>query len=159
MLRGEEIDIRPIKCINKESNECLTDYVYRLNGILYPLTKRYITNKAKERLLGQLKEICTELSSTDFPARCKPKKEEILEKCRDIYGNVRIYVSDDNPTQCQAVVKYATSQYLRNKPQDDEDILKMLQANKQIAEDYGSNTAFKKMQDELINMINTKYKI
>lgn len=159
MKRGEELQIKPIRCENKQGNDCLKQYVYSLNDILFPLSKRYISSGARNRLMTKLTHICKELSTTEVPPNCLPKKNEILDKCRTMYKALRNYESDDNEYQRQSVVKYQLSQYLKNKPQDDEEILKTLNSNKEIAEDYGTTPAFIKMQEELLQNIEHKYKI
>lgn len=159
MLRGEEIGIKPIKCENKVGNDCLKDYLYKLNDLFFPMAKRYISSKAKTRLMTALKDVCVQLSTTEFPNACIPKKNEILNKCRVMYKNLSEYESDDNESQMCAVIKYKTSMYLKNKPEEDEDILKVMRENKEIAEDYGTNKAFIQMQQELITKLSEKYKI
>lgn len=158
MLRGEEIGIKPIKCENKVGNDCLKDYLYKLNDLFFPMAKRYISSKAKTRLMTALKDVCVQLSTTEFPNACIPKKNEILNKCRVMYKNLSEYESDNNESQMCAVIKYKTSMYLKNKPEEDEDILKVMRENKEIAEDYGTNKAFIQMQQELITKLseNTK---
>lgn len=157
MLRGEEIGIKPIKCENKVGNDCLKDYLYKLNDLFFPMAKRYISSKAKTRLMAALKDVCVQLSTTELPNACMPKKNEILNKCRVMYKNLSEYESDDNESQMCAVIKYKTSMYLKNKPEEDEDILKVMRENKEIAEDYGTNKAFIQMQQELITKLSEKY--
>lgn len=162
MKKGKEIGLSPIKCENKQGNDCLRDYHYRINDILYPLGYQYISSGKQARVLNQLASICKEIKECEFPQSCQAKKEEILERCRTIYKNLKAYDSDDDEQQSVSVVKYQVSKYLKDKREGNlniDSLVKYLIENKEIANDYCVTNSLKSVQNEILEIIKEENKI
>lgn len=170
MKKGNELGLTPIKCSHKEGNECIKDLHYQLNDLLYKWSRKYISSKVANRLIGRLEQIGKKLAKLDISDKCKPKRDEILKETRTIYKTLRRYYETYQPSvedkeQALQTAKYQLSMYLKRKDElTEKDVVSMLEENREIydlvlRENDCTYKPFFKMQEELIEMIVSKYRI
>lgn len=160
-----EIGVNVIKCQNRQTCDRLKEIQYKINAILYPLPKRVASKRAICRLREQLITYGKELSAISCPNIAEPKRQEIIaiirEMCRNLGAQLKNEM-DISQDEANRVFRYQVSQYIkkRSSTMTDNDIIMMLEQNKELAEDYPNPTSkFLDMQNELLEELNKKYKI
>lgn len=176
--KGNEIGIKPIKFDNHQSNKELDELIFRLNDILYFWSQKYISPRAKDRILKKLTEVGIALNGLTGLENTYPKKrrDEAVEKMRIIFKSVNAYTPDgyiENRENVVKMMKYSLATYLKDKDKlDDAAIIKKLRENKILyhtiifpyiqastAHNAINASAFCNMQSELVDALTKKYLI
>lgn len=165
MKTFEALGISIIKCQNKQTCDSLKDLQYDMNKVLYPLTKRIASKKAINRLRNCLISKGKKITELSCPASAEAKKKEILNNVKSMcisLGEQLKIEEDISQDEANKVFRYQIAQYIKQKAQDlsNEEILKLLEQNKEISEDYPNPTVkFVEMQNELLERLKERYRI
>lgn len=167
MKKINEIGVSIIKCKNKQGTDNLKELHYKINDLLYKNANTYAIKSIAIYIEKQLVEYGIELNNLQVPDSAKAKKNEILAALRDMVINLRKYLAEYNvnPNEekqaATAILKYRLSNYIKSKQTLTTDqIIALLEENKTIYDllqvEY---EPFRKMQDELIQILNKKFEI
>lgn len=169
MKKGFELNLNIVKPQHKEGTDKLKELHYKVNDVMFNYNKQYIAPKTAERLFSLLCKYGVSIKDLELPQRAIEKRDEILSALRDACNSLKNYkdnykTTTEDKSQAQKTLNYAVSQYLTKKEEyTDEDYLKALRRNKTLYTEYNTEglktTAFKKMQAECLEHINSKFGI
>lgn len=171
--RGEEIGVQFIKTEAKTGCDSIKELHYKANDVIVRYQKQTLSKAAAERLLNSLIEIGKELKAANCPKSATDKKDEILTQLRTMCNSLKQYVSSNPDTDVQKhiqVLKYRVARCLNNIENNidsTEELIKMLQDNKETYEDYYNEEVGEKynikayidLQNQLLSKIGEKYEI
>lgn len=152
---GKDYGIVPIHLEHKYSIKQLEDIYQRINDILYYFSYLYVGKDAREYLLTKIEECGNDLNNLNMPLAKVKRKEELLDKLRDMYLNVKKIPSYDSSnffTLENKMAAFQVSKYLKEKKQGltDEQKIKWLKNNKMFSLVYTPSESLKSVQDELL---------
>lgn len=167
MKKFEDYNIAPIKCENKMGGTSVKDGLYKINGVLYHRKMDYICPGLLKRTREELRTALIGLYNTKVPPIAQKKKEEILQKGKSFFQQMKEIEQNfkwvpADARDIQKVLRYRVSAYIRQKP--DLTPLKavaLLKENQQVYDDYYTDASqhidlyevstdtFKSMQKEL----------
>lgn len=156
-----------IKCQNKIGNDTIKELHYKANAILFKLAHSYIMKSRTIRCGTELKGILEKLKEHQPADGAKAKYKEVINA---IEGQLRYLrtIAKQEPTteEIQKTINYNVSCYLRKKPDNLQEAVKMVNEMKTLISDLGDNDlskvnlkAFRKMGDELKAYINKEIEI
>jgi len=171
--RGEEIGVQFIKTEAKTGCDSIKELHYKANDVIVRYQKQTLSKEAAERLLNSLIEIGKELKAANCPKSATDKKDEILTQLRNMCNSLKTYIASEPDTDVQKhiqVLKYRVARSLHNlenQLNSTEEIIKMLEHNKEAYDDYyneevGEKYNIKALQDinkELLNKLCDRYEI
>ena len=173
MKTGSEIGLNYIICTNKTGCDTVKELHYRLNDLMVRYQKQPLSKKAAERLLNTLMDIGKELKAAECPKSATDKKDEILIQLRTMCKSLKAYIASNPDVETDKhirILKYRVARCLNNIENNidsTEDILKMLQENKETYEDYYTDEVGEKynirvyidLQNQLLDKLKDKYNI
>lgn len=159
---GKNIGVAPIKLQNHKSCKEIDEILYEVNDLLYFFSFLYLNSSARATILSSLKTNAEKLKALSFPrassTEWNARRDEILEKMREIYKSVEKEVSYDDDVNWNAclikMAKMKMSMFLKNKQEnklDDKTIYNWLTDNLYFTKVYGVTPQIKSIQDELLN--------
>lgn len=160
-----KVDI--IKCQNKIGNDTIKDLHYKANAILFKLAHSYIMKSRTIRCGTELKGILDKLKEHQPADGAKAKHKEVINAIETQLKYLRSVVKQEPTTEeIQKTINYNVSCYLRNKPDNLQEAVKMVNDMKTLISDLGTNDlskvnlrAFRKMGEELKAYINKEIEI
>ena len=160
-----KVDI--IKCQNKIGNDTIKELHYKANAILFKLAHSYIMSKRTIRCGTELKGILDKLKEHQPADGAKAKWREVINAIESQLKYLRSIVKQEPTTEeIQKTINYNVSCYLRKKPDNLQEAVKMVNDIKTLISDLGTNNlgginlrAFRKMGDELKAYINKEIEI
>lgn len=172
MLKGVDLKLTIIKCVNKTGTDKLKELHHRANSILYQNTYRYIDPKLANDMYNGLCAIGKELNELTVPEAAKAKKYELIQELRLRCTTLKDYrkqplTANDVP-QMQAALNFFVHQYIDQKKNDQltpEKVLTMLVESRRLwdvfcAYEQHLNTAsFISVNAELLRYFESKYSI
>lgn len=152
----------------KDNTEELRKDIYDINDILYKHMYRYTLPNTSYRLYFILIEYGKKIKAYNFNKQTlKDKQQEVLNQLHDICILLKKlaghnYINSEYYYAYEQIQKYQVSSYLKKKDiLTDEDVVKLLQDNKDIATDIANKDNLTKpfidMQKELLERLNSKY--
>ena len=162
-------NFKTISCEAKVSTDELKALHYQANDIIFSYNMQFAFPKNVEQAIKQLTEVFVKIKDLDVKDAAKDKKNEILDKGREIVKSLNEYTANfkyDDTCVCaiESMCKYQLSNYLQNK----EDLtittgVEMLEQNvvlRDIATDVATNInkqpnikAFVRMQGEVVEIL------
>lgn len=92
MKRFNEIkDFATIKCEAKACNDALRELHHKANDIVYNHAQQYAFPRNVQMTIDDLTKIFVEIKGLEVPATVKAKKEEILQKGRNMVRSLKAY--------------------------------------------------------------------
>lgn len=164
-MSNYKVDI--IKCQNKIGNDTIKELHYKANAILFKLAHSYIMRKRTIRCGCELKGILDKLKEHQPADGAKAKWREVINAIETQLKYLRSVVKQEPTTEeIQKTINYTVSCYLRKKPDNLQEAVKMVTEMKTLIADLGTNDlskvnlrAFRKMGDELKAYINKEIEI
>ena len=167
MKKFDDYHIAPIKCETKMGGTSVMDWLYKVNGVLYPHKFDYLCPALLKRMGGELRTALIGLYYKKVPPIAQKKKDEILQKGKVYYLKMKELERDfkwepADAADIQKVLRYRVSAYLKQKPDlNMSKAIGLLKENEQVYNDYYkdasqyidlnevSTDTFKSMQKEL----------
>lgn len=166
---NEIMNFTVIRCEAKVGTEALRELHYQANDIIFSYNMQFAFPKNVEQAIKQLTEVFVKIKDLDVKDAAKDKKNEILDKGREIVKSLNEYTTNfkyDDTCVCaiESMCKYQLSNYLKNK----ENLtiatgVEMLEGNvvlREIANDVVANInkqpdirAFVRMQGEIVEIL------
>lgn len=164
-MSNYKVDI--IKCQNKIGNDTIKELHYKANAILFKLAHSYIMRKRTIRCGTELKGILDKLKEHQPADGAKAKWKEVINAIETQLKYLRTIVKQEPTTEeIQKTINYNVSCYLRKKPDNLQEAVKMVNEMKTLISDLGDNDlskvnlkAFRKMGEELKAYINKEIEI
>lgn len=158
---GKEYGITPIHLEHKYSIKQLEDIYQRINDILFYFSYLYVGKDARQYLLTKIEECGKDLTNLNMPLAKVKRKEELLDKLRDVYVAVKkipSYDSSNFDILEDKMSGYQVSKYLKEKKQGltDEQKIKWLKNNKMFSLVYTPSESLKSVQNELLKEFELK---
>ena len=166
---NEIMNFTVIRCEAKVGTEALRELHYQANEIIFKYNMQFAFPQNAKQAAKQLTEVFVKIKDLDVKDAAKDKKNEILDKGREIVKSLNEYTTNfkyDDTCVCaiESMCKYQLSNYLKNK----ENLtittgVEILEGNvvlREIANDVTANLnrqpnikAFLRMQGEIIDVI------
>lgn len=171
MITGHDLKLEPIKFKDhRKTDDKLEALIFQANDILYFLSRKIISPKAKDYLLTNFEQIGKQANELEDTTR----KTEFLTALRHYYKVVRNAEIGFNPVtdieEYQRLLKYEIAKSIKAKSGTYEDILRQLDENKKVNELYIKpfqlmsgkgyklfTENFTKVQKELLIILGKKY--
>lgn len=159
--------VEVIKCQNKIGNDTIKELHYKANAILFKLAHSYIMKSRTIRCGTELKGILTKLKEHQPADGAKAKWREVINAIEVQLKYLRSVVKQEPTTEeIQKTINYNVSCYLRKKPDNLQEAVKMITDMRTLVADLGTNNlsqinlkSFRKMGDELKAYINKEIEI
>ena len=170
---GKELGLSPVKCEHREGTESIKQIHYKVNDILFGLSGKLLFKKDAELAFSKLCEYGKELKELKVPEKANAKKSELLTALRKVCTVLRKYIGEvciteeDIPT-IQKSINWTIHKYIQAKEEDKLDtmtVVGMLAGNKELwlnIEPFLDKlriASFQKMQRELINTLQSEFRI
>ena len=171
MKQFSDYGIVPIKCETKMGGTEVKDELYKVNDILYHHKMDYVCPTLLKRVRGELRVALISLNNKKVPPIAQRKKEEILQKGKAYFQQMKeleqsfIWEQTD-ADDIQRVLRFRVASYLKEKPSlTPTKAMKLLKESNQVYEDYYTEAShhialdqvstgtFKSMQKELQDFI------
>ena len=167
MKKFGDYGFAPIHCETKMGGAEVKNWLYKVNGVLYPHKFDYVCPALLKRTKEDLRVALIDFYNAKVPSIAQKKKEEILQKGKVFYLKMKELENNfkwepADAEDVQKVLRYWVAAYLKLKPKMTmKDAVALLQSSKQayadyyedaskyIALDQVSTETFKSMQNEL----------
>ena len=142
MERFGDYGIAPIKCETRVGGADVKDWLYKVNDILYRHKQDYVCPALLKRMKEDLRVVLTDFYNTEVPPIAQGKKDEILQKGKNIYKKMtdleKTFVwNQADEEDIARVLRYWVSKYVKEKPfLSIEKAIAMYKQSKQAYEDY-----------------------
>lgn len=151
MELGKTIGIKLIKLENKYSIKEIDDILYEINDILYFFCNKYINKKAKDYIKEKVTILGKKLNNVPTNGNKTQRKAELLDKMREVYKSLSVYIPDDNPQQIENMAKYVMAMFVKNKgTMTEDDRIKLMKDNVLFTKIYGYNERISSIQRDLL---------
>ena len=161
-----------IKCEAKACNDALRELHHKANEIIYNHSQQYAFPRNVQTVMDDLTNTFLEIKGLEVPHTTKAKKEEILQKGREMIRSLRQYkqhfkYDDSCVGGIEAMCKFQLHKYLSSKNalsvEEGAEYLRSNKILKEIAEDVEQKlnvkpkiNAFLRMQNEIIELLEDK---
>lgn len=142
MERFGDYGIAPIRCETRIGGEEVKEWLYKINGILYPHKEDFVCPALLNRMRKDLREALIDFHNTEVPPIAQRKKEEILQKGKAMFNKMKdlektFVWNQADEEDITRVLRYWVSKYLKEKPfLTIEKAIQMHRQCKQAYEDY-----------------------
>lgn len=160
---GKTIGVEPITNLkNKYSNYGIDKALYDINDTLYFFKNLYITSKAKKYLMEKITAVATELNNLELEEKKKARRNEIVDRLREIYKGVSKQPNMDDerfPKLVGDMGKFRLAIFLKDKENDRLNknlTIKYLYENLLFTQIYGKEEHVQSIQKELLNNFDIK---
>ena len=171
MKTGKELNLEIIKCQNKTGTDSIKEIHRNINGILYPLTFKYIDQALASETYTQLCDYGKKLSELEVPKSAEPKKNEIMselrKRCMVLKDYRKIKNTAEDAPQMQKVINFFIHQWIEQKqgeltPENVRTLLResnrIYKAFKPFAEHLKVDTLIKS-NEEMLNYFSTTFSL
>lgn len=159
---GKDIDVMPIKLVNKYSTKELNELYLKINELLYFYSTLYITPKTQAYLINKIVEYGKQLKNITWPMNKGERKNELRTKLGIVYKALSSYYPTETYERIQSVEnnmnKYITSKFLKDKQNGmtDDIAFKYIKTIRQFAITYKVASNLISVQNECLDYLKVK---